>query len=215
VQKQSSRCSRWRHRADTNGYIRPALISWRKRKMPRFDPEALHRGAGSSIALTGRETWRILRLLEMFFPFHKILCPVDFDENSLNALERAAKFARSAKSKLILLHVLPIFIAPGEVPPPLALYEDQRRSAEAKLTSIAREVLGGIDYEVQVDCGDVVGAISQSERKLQPDLIVMATHGRKGLGRMLLGSVAEGVLRRATCPVLTIRGETHRQEASA
>jgi nucleotide-binding universal stress UspA family protein len=107
------------------------------------------------------------------------------------------------------------FIAPGEVPPPLALYEDQRRSAEAKLTSIAREVLGEIDYEVQLDCGDAVGAISQAERKLQPDLIVMATHGRKGLGRMLLGSVAEGVLRRVTCPVLTIRGKTHRQEASA
>jgi nucleotide-binding universal stress UspA family protein len=45
----------------------------------------------------------------MSFPFHKILCPVDFDENSLNALERAAEFARSMKSKLILLHVLPIF----------------------------------------------------------------------------------------------------------
>jgi universal stress protein A len=147
---------------------------------------------------------------EMAFPYRKILCPIDFDDNSLTALERAAEFARYMDSILVLLHVLPIIITPGQIPPPLSLYEDQRKAAEAKLASIAREKLAGLHYELHVEVGDVIGTIAQVENRLQPDLLVMATHGRRGLTRMFLGSVAEGVLRRATCPVLTIREEVHR-----
>jgi nucleotide-binding universal stress UspA family protein len=58
--------------------------------------------------------------------------------------------------------------------------------------------------------GDVIGSILQVEHKFQPDLLVMATHGRKGLARLFLGSIAEVVLRKADCPVLTIREEAHR-----
>ena len=151
----------------------------------------------------------------MAFPYRTILCPVDFDDNSLKALDRAAEIARHMKGKLVLLHVIPIVMQPGEVPPPPSLYEDQHKAAEAKLASIAREKLAGLQYELHVYAGRVIGTISQLENKLQPDLLVMATHGRRGLTRMFLGSVAEGVLRRATCPVLTIREEAHRQEAAA
>jgi nucleotide-binding universal stress UspA family protein len=111
-------------------------------------------------------------------------------------------------STLVLLHVLPISIIPGAVPPPLSLYEDQCKAAEAKLESIARQKLADLPYELHVEAGDVIGTVSQMENKLRPDLLVMATHGRKGLARMFLGSVAEGVVRRASCPVLTIRAET-------
>jgi nucleotide-binding universal stress UspA family protein len=151
----------------------------------------------------------------MAFPYRKILCPVDFDDNSLTALERAAEFARHMNGTVVLLHVLPMYVAPGEVPPPLSLYDDQCKAAEAKLADIAREKLTGLPYELHVHAGEVVGTISQEENKLRPDLLVMATHGRRGLARMFLGSVTEGVLRRASCPVLTIREETHRQEPSA
>ena len=151
----------------------------------------------------------------MAFPYRTILCPVDFDDNSLMALDRAAEIAYHMNSKLALLHVIPIVVQPGEVPPPPSLYEDQHKAAEAKLASIAREKLAGLQYESHVYAGDVLGTIWQVENKLQPDLLVMATHGRRGLARMFLGSVAEGVLRRAICPVLTIREEGHRQEAAA
>jgi nucleotide-binding universal stress UspA family protein len=151
----------------------------------------------------------------MAFPYRMILCPVDFDDNSLKALDRAAEIARHLNSKLALLHVIRIAVLPGEVPPPLSLYEDQHKAAEAKLASIAREKLAGFQYELHVYAGDVIGTISRLENQLQPDLLVMATHGRRGLARMFLGSVAEGVLRRATCPVLTIREEVHGQCVTA
>src|SRR5215471_14137484 len=89
----------------------------------------------------------------MAFPYRKILCPVDFDENSLVALERAAELSRHMNSMLVLLHVLPISIIPGAVPPPLSLYEDQCKAAEAKLESIARKKLADLPYELHVEAG--------------------------------------------------------------
>jgi nucleotide-binding universal stress UspA family protein len=151
----------------------------------------------------------------MAFPYRKILCPVDFDDNSLVALERAAEIARHMNSKLVVLHVLPIHVAPGEVPPPLSLFEDQRLAAQAKLADVAREKLAGVDYELQVDPGEVIATVANVEHNLRPDLLVIATHGRKGLARLFLGSVAEAVLRRAACPVLTIREEIRPLERAA
>jgi nucleotide-binding universal stress UspA family protein len=55
--------------------------------------------------------------------------------------------------------------------------------------------------------GDVIGSILQAQERYQPDLLVLATHGRRGLARFVLGSVAEAVVRKASCPVLTIRSE--------
>ena len=59
-------------------------------------------------------------------------------------------------------------------------------------------------YELHVYVGDVITSILNAQSKHQPDLLVMATHGHRGLARMFLGSVAEAVVRKATCPVLTI-----------
>ena len=63
-------------------------------------------------------------------------------------------------------------------------------------------------YELHVYVGDVITSILDAQGKHQPDLLVMATHGRRGLARVFLGRVAEAVVRKATCPVLTIREET-------
>jgi universal stress protein A len=141
------------------------------------------------------------------FPYKTILCPVDFDENSLAALDKAVEMARLLGSSIVLVHVLPLIVALGEVPPPVALYEDQEKDAKAKLADIAKQKLGGLKHETHVFTGDVIGSILGAQSKLQPDLLVMATHGRRGLARMFLGSVAEAVVRKATCPVLTIREE--------
>lgn len=143
----------------------------------------------------------------MAFPYKTILCPVDFDENSLGALNHAIEIARHFGSKIILVHVLPLITALGEVPPPVALYEDQLKDAEAKLADMAKQNLAGLKHEEHVYTGDVIASILQAQAKHQPDLLVMATHGRRGLSRMFLGSVTEAVVRKATCPVLTVREE--------
>jgi universal stress protein A len=143
----------------------------------------------------------------MAYPYKTILCPVDFDENSLAALEKAIEIARHLGSKIILIYILPLILALGEVPPPVALYEDQKKDAEAKLADIAKQKLGRLKHEEHVYTGDIIASILEAQAKHQPDLLVMATHGRRGLSRMFLGSVAEAVVRKATCPVLTIREE--------
>jgi universal stress protein A len=137
------------------------------------------------------------------FPYKTILCPVDFDENSLAALDKAVEIARHLKSSIVIVHVLPLIVALGEVPPAVALYEDQEKDAQAKLADITKQKLGGLKHEAHVYTGDVIA----SQAKLQPDLLVMATHGRRGLARMFLGSVTEAIVRKATCPVLTVREE--------
>src|SRR5271169_1334235 len=123
------------------------------------------------------------------------------------ALDKAVEIGRHLGSSIILVHVLPLIVALGEVPPPVALYEDQEKDAQAKLADIAKQKLGGLKHRELVYTGDVIGSLLLAQAKHQPDLLVMATHGRRGIARMFLGSVAEAVVRKATCPVLTIRGE--------
>jgi nucleotide-binding universal stress UspA family protein len=144
----------------------------------------------------------------MAFPYKKVLCPMDFDENSLAAFNEAVEIARHFSGTLILLHIVPLVLSLGEVPPPAALYEEQQKAARAKLSDIAKQKRAGLKYELHVYVGDVIKSILDAQSKHQPDLMVMATHGRRGLAGMFLGSVAEAVVRKATCPVLSIREET-------
>jgi universal stress protein A len=141
----------------------------------------------------------------MALTYKTILCPVDFDENSVVALDKAAEIARHFGSTIILVHVLELVLTSGEIYAPPAMFADQEKAARAKLEDVAKQKLGGIQHEALIYTGDVVGCIMQAETKHKPDLIVIATHGRKGLKRMILGSVAEAVVRKAACPVLTIR----------
>jgi nucleotide-binding universal stress UspA family protein len=144
---------------------------------------------------------------KMAFPFKTILCPFDFDENSEMALDKAVEIARHFDSGLIVVHVLPLVLTLGEVPPPAVLYEDRAKAARAKLADIAKNKLAGLKNEFHVYTGDVIGGILRAQSERQCDLLVMATHGRSGLARMFLGSVAAAIVRKASCPVLTIREE--------
>lgn len=141
----------------------------------------------------------------MALTYKTILCPVDFDENSPIALDKAAEIARHFGSTIILVHVLALVLTAGEIYAPAAMFEDQEKAALAKLEDLAKQKLAGVKHQALIYTGDVVGCIMQAEIKHKPDLIVIATHGRKGLKRMILGSVAEAVVRKAACPVLTIR----------
>jgi len=77
--------------------------------------------------------------------------------------------------------------------------------ARAKLEMLARQKVGKAGYEIEVMVGDPGIEILQLAKRLRADLIVMATHGRKGFRHIVLGSVAEAVVREAPCPVLTVR----------
>jgi len=137
--------------------------------------------------------------------FTRILCPIDFDENSMAALNFAAQLARDHNAMLYLLHVVRAPSDPSEVPvePAVAEWESDAR---VRLYAVARQHLDGkADFTLVLKTGDPFAGIMQAERELKPDSVIMATHGRTGAGHVLLGSVAERVVRESLCPVVTVR----------
>jgi nucleotide-binding universal stress UspA family protein len=148
----------------------------------------------------------------MAFPYRRILSPVDFDENSMAALDVAVQMARQNDGTVFLLHVVPVIIPPTGMPVYVDLYKGQEDTAKEKLRDIAQKRLQGVKYELATRIGDPASTTVKAARKLGADVIVMATHGRKGFSRFFLGSVAEIVVRDAPCPVLTVRrGEPERE----
>jgi nucleotide-binding universal stress UspA family protein len=143
-------------------------------------------------------------------PFKKILVPLDFSAQSMQALEFAIDLGKRYEASLDLLYVyqsvayaLPeayVLIAPDQLAEIMAEFE--KRLGAAKQRAIAAGV-------TEVDSGLVEGyplsVILQRNEQRKHDLIVMGTHGRTGLKRAVLGSVAENVLRSAKCPVLIVR----------
>jgi len=141
----------------------------------------------------------------MTFPFRNILCPVDFDENSMKALDVAADLARQSDGTVLLVHVVSLIVVPARLPGYFDLYRSQEETARGKLKEIAHKRLAGLKYELLAEMGDPADIILRTGSTAGADLVVMATHGRRGFSRMLLGSVAERVLRQSICPVLTVR----------
>ncbi|HYA35031.1 MAG TPA: CBS domain-containing protein [Candidatus Binataceae bacterium] len=141
----------------------------------------------------------------MSFPYKNILCPVDFDDSSMAALHTAREIAHTHDGTVFLLHVVPMIIQPTGMPVYVDLYKSQEEVAWTKLRELARRELASVKHELIVSMGDPAATILRTIRKVGPDVLVMATHGRRGFSRFFLGSVAEMVLREATCPVLTVR----------
>ena len=140
----------------------------------------------------------------MSLPYRKILCPVDFDENSIAALEAAAEIARHFDATVHVLHTILLVIAPTSMPVYVDLYKAQEDTARRNLQELARKHLAGIKYEIMVNMGEPAASILKAERGIGADLLVMSTHGRRGVSRFFLGSVAEHVVRQSPVPVLTI-----------
>jgi len=134
--------------------------------------------------------------------FRKILCPVDFSNNSIAALDQAAKLARKDDAKLYLMHVE--FVAMNK-PAELADYDITLSTEPAKLRleQIARKHLVRVRHELILQVGWPGELIEKAARDLDVDLIVMATHGRTGMARMFLGSIAEHVVRTLEHSVLS------------
>ncbi|MBP1686634.1 MAG: uspa protein [Deltaproteobacteria bacterium] len=143
----------------------------------------------------------------------RILVPIDFSKDSLDALTYATQFAASFGADVTLLHVVePIYYAaPTDIYTAnaniAALLEQQRRVAETQLGRIASSLeKKGQRVRAAIKTGAASKVIVDSAKKERADLIIMATHGRTGLAHMFMGSVAEKVVRSAACPVLTVRG---------
>jgi universal stress protein A len=143
----------------------------------------------------------------MSFPFKRILAPVDFDSASLSALDLAAKLARQNDATVSVLHIVPVDMDRRGMPQYTELIKRQESIDHDKLSSIAKEHLGEVKCEVLDKMGPPAEVIAEVAVKMAADLIVMVTHGRHGLARLVEGSVAEKVLRIAPCPVLAVRKE--------
>lgn len=132
-----------------------------------------------------------------------ILHPTDYSERSDYAFRIACSLARDYQAKLVLLHVAMRSVTiEGEA----AIAPRSEEYFQEELDKLARvAVPAGICVERFVREGDPAGEILRAAQFTNADLIVMGTHGRTGLSRLLMGSVAEQVLRKAPCPVLTVR----------
>ena len=132
-----------------------------------------------------------------------ILCPIDFSEHSRNALAYASTLARESGAELHLVHIYepPIaytdphdgFIPPADLRPQMELLDEVQPTDDS--VAFRHEFIVGHAPDALLDYADKHGV----------DLIVMGTHGRTGITRLLMGSVAEAIVRKAKCPVLTIR----------
>lgn len=141
--------------------------------------------------------------------FRSILVPYDFSPHADAALDLAIAVARPVKARVHLVHVfsLPMeTLSPYEIPIPEKLVEEVRAAASVRLEQALERVrAAGLEGDAEVDSGSISERIVARAVADAADLIVMGTRGLSGLQHVLLGSVAERVLRTAPCPVLTLR----------
>ncbi len=138
----------------------------------------------------------------------KICCPIDFSETSRAALEEASELAQRYQAELVLLHVFepPVATADLMVAPP-EMFEQTAKDLERKLEVWKGEAerRGARAVRALVVTGAAATETVRFAREGGYDLVVMGTHGRRGLRHLVLGSVAERVVREAPCAVLVVR----------
>jgi nucleotide-binding universal stress UspA family protein len=141
----------------------------------------------------------------------RILCPIDFSDVARHALEHASAIAKWYEADVAALHVMapPILPLPpvlfAEPPHATVASESDRRAAQDRLYEWLTPIrLLGIKTDLVVDRGNPASCILRTATSIRADLIAMGTHGLSGFERLVLGSVTEKVLRKATCPVLTV-----------
>ena len=137
-------------------------------------------------------------------PIRVILHPTDFSEGSGCAFQFACALARDYGARLVLIHVTPTPIVPVPFVTIPAEPVDVREKLLEQLANM-RSSDSILTMERHLKEGDPATEILQFAEHIRCDLIVMGTHGRTGLGRLFVGSVAEQVLRKASCAVLTVK----------
>jgi len=145
---------------------------------------------------------------------HTILHPTDFSVGSAAAFRLASALARDYAAKLVLVTVYPPIMSEVEV-----IARAQRDRIDEDLLGNLQDLAAdaGVAVEFRVEEGSPADMILAVAEETHADLIVMGTHGRSGFRRLLMGSVAEAVNRKARCPVVTIRAPENlpHEQASA
>lgn len=143
--------------------------------------------------------------------YKKILVPLDGSEIAKKALDQAEKLAKAFESEIVLFQVVPFMPIYGspELVTPLIIDEKQKELAEKYLSDLAEDLkLKGFKVRAIVRTGQQVAAeIIDFAKEEGVDLMVMCTHGRSGISRWVLGSIALKVLTRAETPILLIRSK--------
>jgi len=141
-------------------------------------------------------------------PIAKILVPTDFSECSSAAADTAAQLARQVNGAVELITVVntaPLFEAYGDVNYRNERIAYIRSKAQQELEHFARNHFAdGIRLNLTVRDGEIFAEILQAARDTQSDMIVLGTHGRTGLAHLLIGSIAEKVVRHSPIPVVTV-----------
>ena len=141
------------------------------------------------------------------FHIGKILVPIDFSEHSQKALRYALAFAKQFEAEVTLVHIVEQMVYPGDwMYPPLTVSDfatEKRDQMIARLRAL--DAGSGVKTHHMVRLGRAWQEVTEIAREQKSDLIILATHGYTGLKHVLLGSVAEKIVRHAPCPVLSVR----------
>jgi nucleotide-binding universal stress UspA family protein len=146
--------------------------------------------------------------------YKRILVAIDGSDTSKRALREALQLAKDGKSALRVLHVLDLVTFSTDTPSGFAAYEEALRVAGEQMLSDASDMAekAGVACETKLleleERGRrIAEEIARDAGEWRAELIVIGTHGRRGMSRLLLGSVADSLVRIAPAPVLLIRGE--------
>lgn len=152
-------------------------------------------------------------------PIHTMIHPTDLSESSDYTYKLACMLAKESKAKLIVIYCEGMHM---ELPKPIKTdlgvaidFSGDYKTHDAELKAKMHEKFEAntdVNVNAKVIYGPAVEEILRLARETNCDMIVMGTHGRTGVGRWLLGSVAEDVQRRATCPVLIVKAPAHHEE---
>jgi universal stress protein A len=176
-----------------------SLSNQRARPPNRLNTRIRPKRTAKSFLNDSRESSRKVR---------RILVPIDFSPPSIKALRYAVGFAEQMGATIYLVHVLeePAFIHDIETFPLAIPKRELVHGARGELLKLAKSQIDGlVPVKTRVRTGKPFREIVALARQTASDLIIIATHGRTGLSRMLLGSTAELVVRHAPCPVFVIR----------
>lgn len=140
----------------------------------------------------------------------RLLVPIDFSEHADLALASAGALARRLGAELDVLHVISELSYPDPYFADAAALRAMTKAArdrvpEALSAKVAELLQGDVPTETHMEVGTPAPAIAEFAKERGTDMIVIGSHGRTGMERVFLGSVAEGVVRRAPCPVLTVK----------
>ena len=149
--------------------------------------------------------------VETLFKLKRVLVPVDFSDCSKKALAYAVPFAKQFGAEIVIIYV----VQPYPPVPEMtavdfdAILTQARKGGEGELAKLRESITDDVTVKTVLRVGRPDLEIVRAADELNADLILLSTHGRTGLGRMFLGSVAEHVTRYAHCPVLTVREREH------